>query len=306
MVRLADVPALRCPICRGPLAWRGLVRGPADGQRISEGTLLCRICQEPFPVERGVARLYRDDDVRGSDRLLRVVYDGLPSVHDPMVRLTFPWAVGETEAESRARYLARLRLEALPPPDDGAAPGAVAHCAHCASSRSGSAPAATWRSCASGWRAARSRCGASISAWACLRCGAAPALSRRSRHAARRRRRPRPAVPGSRFDRVFHVGAVNCYRDPARALAEMVRVARAGTPLVVVDERLDPDKRHSLFHGLLFKWIDDLRSRSPRAGRVAAPGRHPRGGRAAGPLLLLPELRHYRAATAPGTPPSAA
>src|SRR6266446_239626 len=44
------------------------------------------------------------------------------------------------------------------------------------------------------------------------------------------------------FDRVFHVGGINGYRDVRKALAEMARVARAGTPIVVVDEELDPDR----------------------------------------------------------------
>src|SRR5262249_55333038 len=54
------------------------------------------------------------------------------------------------------------------------------------------------------------------------------------------------------FDRVFHVGAINAYRDPTRALHEMARVARAGTPIVVVDEQLDPGRDHTLCHRMAF------------------------------------------------------
>jgi ubiquinone/menaquinone biosynthesis C-methylase UbiE len=46
--------------------------------------------------------------------------------------------------------------------------------------------------------------------------------------------------PDASFDRVLHVGAVATYRDPARALAEMARVAKPDTPIVAVDERFDP------------------------------------------------------------------
>jgi ubiquinone/menaquinone biosynthesis C-methylase UbiE/uncharacterized protein YbaR (Trm112 family) len=38
------------------------------------------------------------------------------------------------------------------------------------------------------------------------------------------------------FDCVFHVGGINFFNDKARALAEMVRVAKPGTRLLVVDE----------------------------------------------------------------------
>jgi hypothetical protein len=70
--------------------------------------------------------------------------------------------------------------------------------------------------------------------------------------------------PDDAFDRVFHVGAVNGYRDPQTALAEMARVARAGTPIVVVDERLDPSQPHDLLHRLFFKWMT-VYDRDPHA-----------------------------------------
>jgi ubiquinone/menaquinone biosynthesis C-methylase UbiE len=38
------------------------------------------------------------------------------------------------------------------------------------------------------------------------------------------------------FDVVFHVGGINFFNDKARAIAEMIRVARPGTKIVIVDE----------------------------------------------------------------------
>jgi ubiquinone/menaquinone biosynthesis C-methylase UbiE len=38
------------------------------------------------------------------------------------------------------------------------------------------------------------------------------------------------------FDCVFHVGGINFFNDKARAITEMVRVARSGTKIVIVDE----------------------------------------------------------------------
>jgi ubiquinone/menaquinone biosynthesis C-methylase UbiE len=38
------------------------------------------------------------------------------------------------------------------------------------------------------------------------------------------------------FDVVFHVGGINAFDDRAKAIAEMIRVARAGTKIVIVDE----------------------------------------------------------------------
>lgn len=38
------------------------------------------------------------------------------------------------------------------------------------------------------------------------------------------------------FDVVFHVGGINAFSDRAKAIAEMIRVARSGTRIVIVDE----------------------------------------------------------------------
>jgi ubiquinone/menaquinone biosynthesis C-methylase UbiE len=38
------------------------------------------------------------------------------------------------------------------------------------------------------------------------------------------------------FDVVFHVGGINFFNDRARAIAEMIRVAKPGTKVVIVDE----------------------------------------------------------------------
>ncbi|MCA9552862.1 MAG: methyltransferase domain-containing protein [Myxococcales bacterium] len=57
------------------------------------------------------------------------------------------------------------------------------------------------------------------------------------------------------FDRVLHVGATGSFGDPARALAEMARVARPGAPVVVVDEQLDPGRPHGLLRRAAFRAI---------------------------------------------------
>jgi len=41
---------------------------------------------------------------------------------------------------------------------------------------------------------------------------------------------------GDSFDVVLHVGGINFFNDKARAVAEMIRVARPGTKIVIVDE----------------------------------------------------------------------
>ena len=38
------------------------------------------------------------------------------------------------------------------------------------------------------------------------------------------------------FDTVFHVGGINAFNDRAKAICEMIRVARSGTKIMIVDE----------------------------------------------------------------------
>jgi len=38
------------------------------------------------------------------------------------------------------------------------------------------------------------------------------------------------------FDSVFHVGGINAFNDRAQAISEMIRVAKAGTKILIVDE----------------------------------------------------------------------
>jgi len=49
--------------------------------------------------------------------------------------------------------------------------------------------------------------------------------------------------PDSAFDCVFHMGGINFFTDPAAALREIVRVAKPGTRLLVVDETEEFAKR---------------------------------------------------------------
>ena len=43
------------------------------------------------------------------------------------------------------------------------------------------------------------------------------------------------------FDTVFHVGGLNAFNDQATVIDEMIRVARAGTKSVIVDEDCQTD-----------------------------------------------------------------
>ncbi|OYT52472.1 hypothetical protein B6U66_01850 [Candidatus Bathyarchaeota archaeon ex4484_135] len=55
------------------------------------------------------------------------------------------------------------------------------------------------------------------------------------------------------FDAVIHVGGINTFEEKARALSEMMRVAKPGAKIVVVDEGLEPKMRKSLVGRFLIR-----------------------------------------------------
>ncbi|MCX6245907.1 MAG: methyltransferase domain-containing protein [Bacteroidetes bacterium] len=51
------------------------------------------------------------------------------------------------------------------------------------------------------------------------------------------------------FDVVFHLGAINIFRDKEKAIMEMIRVAKAGTKIVIADETEKAGKLYGIFTG---------------------------------------------------------
>src|SRR4051812_20039531 len=113
-MRPEDAARLVCPSCRAALAFAGSLRSG----RVAEGALACGGCGERWRVRAGLPRLYREEEVRGSDRLMRVFYDGLPSLHDPVVRYTLPIFQRGTEQQFRDAYMRRIELGTLSPRAD--------------------------------------------------------------------------------------------------------------------------------------------------------------------------------------------
>lgn len=244
-LHLDDVVRLRCPEGGGLLRFEG----QAPGGWLQDGQLARADGGPPWPVRRGLPWLYRDAQVRGTDRLMRHIYDRLPRLHDPVVKYTLPlFQSGGTEAQLRDGYMRRLELAALRPRPDGApvrilevGVGAGANIALLYRDLPPGLPVELW--------------GLDLSAG--MISVARRKLRRHPEHHVRllagdAHRLP---FPDASFDRAFHVGGIGGFHDPAAALAELGRVAVPGSPIVVVDERLDPAGRHRLGHRLAFRAI---------------------------------------------------
>lgn len=227
-MRIADTRLLVCPRSGGPLAWEGtnLELTLADGiLRAADGG--------SWPVVDGIARLYRDEDLRGTDRLIRHIHDQLPPGHRPLARLGLPLLQGGgTEAALLRTTLHHLRLDALRPPagrparllEVGVGTGVHLPLVRAAL---GATPHEYW--------------GVDLSEGLLRRCRQRfvnPAMDQPPRLLlADAHRLPFPA---DTFDRVFHVGGLGRFDDPARVLAELLRVLVPGGRVAVIGKRLDP------------------------------------------------------------------
>jgi ubiquinone/menaquinone biosynthesis C-methylase UbiE/uncharacterized protein YbaR (Trm112 family) len=239
---VTDVGTLRCPVCRGPLAFEGTLAGT----ELSAGTLRCVPCARGWPVRDGLPHLVDEVRVGGPDRLMRTLYDWLAPLHDPLTRALFPLLQGTSEDSARDGYMRRLALaDVRPAPGSDrvrileVGVGAGANLPLLARDLPPWVDVELW--------------GLDLSAGMLARCQRALAgqpgrhmrLVLADAHAL--------PFPDACFDRVFHVGGIGGYADPRRGLAEMARVARPDTPIVVVDEQLDPAHRHARFHRLVFR-----------------------------------------------------
>jgi SAM-dependent methyltransferase len=242
-----DLERLVCPRCRGRLRFAGSV----VAARLETGALHCAGCGRAWPVEDGLASLYDEDAVRGSDRFMRLLYDHLAPLHDPAVQYTLPLFQVGRAAAMRDGYLQRVELERLAPRSDGQPVRildvGVGTGADLPLVRRRLPPTLTAEAVEI-WGLDLSRGMLRI----CRR-----RLERAGDHETRILLADAHALPfpDGVFDRVFHVGGIAGYRDPARALAEMARVAVPGTPIVVVDEQLDRARPQNLYHRLSFRLV---------------------------------------------------
>lgn len=251
-----DLDALQCPTehCRGPLAFNGALGAPLHGEvrPLEWGTLDCGTCGRAWPLHVGVPDFVEPGSVAGSDRLLRPIYDFIAPSHDLGVNLVLPLIQFPDPQGARERYIERMRLDEIEPAGRPirileVGIGAGANLPLLQRYLPLDVEVEYW--------------GLDLSVGMLLQCALRSQwwyfmpgvrLLLGDAH--------RLPFAADQFDRVFHVGAINGYRDRRAALREMARVARPGTPIVVVDEELDPHRDHRLWHRLAFEsltWFDD-------------------------------------------------
>jgi ubiquinone/menaquinone biosynthesis C-methylase UbiE len=252
-----DVERLQCPAsqCDGGLVFRGSTGAPlddTDDRPLGWGTLDCKKCGHAWPVEWGCPNLIEPNSVTGSDRFLRPIYDFIAPTHDAGVDWVLPLLQFPDPNGARERYIERMQLNKLEPRHKPirileVGIGAGANLPLLQQHLPLDIKVEFW--------------GLDLSLGMLLQCALRSelwyAISRVRLVLGDAHRLP---FQNDQFDRVLHVGAINGYRDAKVALHEMARVARPRTPIVVVDEELDPKRSHNLCHRIAFRsltWFDN-------------------------------------------------
>ena len=230
-------PPLCCPACGAAITHRGACAG----------------CGRRWGMKATFPDFVMPETVGRKDRLLHGVYQGLGRWHDPALKIFMAKVDGTGEAAVRDR-IASLFAPLMPASrllDVGCGSGGELL------SLSRRWPSArlygvdlSLRMLERGWERTRE-------------AGIRPWLALADAH--------RLPFPDDSFDGVLHVGAVNNFSDRRRALAEMVRVAKPGAGLLIVDEQLDGGSPQGLRHRAAFRaltWYD----RQPAAPVDELPG----------------------------------
>jgi ubiquinone/menaquinone biosynthesis C-methylase UbiE/uncharacterized protein YbaR (Trm112 family) len=168
---------------------------------------------ERFPVRDGIPLLLDESQVSGFNQRYQGFYNKVAGFYDASIKL-FAYLAGGGEEHFRGEYLRELEVhEGGRVLEVSIGTGANLHYLPMK---------ATYFGLDLSWGMLK-RCQRNLKRWqleAELILGNAEELPLRDES----------------FDTVFHVGGINAFNDRAKAICEMIRVARAGTKIVIVDE----------------------------------------------------------------------
>ncbi len=236
-----DLDIVQCPHCHGKLAWQG----SGEDKLLDNGVLQCDN-RHLWRVKEGVADLADRTNFSTKDRMLDTLFDFLAPVHDLSVEYLLPVLQYPDPDTDRSSYIDALDLNGK-----DLAKGTVRII------DIGTGPGANIDLIDNALPEKRKREIWAVDLNASMLKQFASAFRENEIGPIRLAGADGHKLPfgDSTFDRVLNVGGINLYHSPKQGLAEMARVAKPDTPIVVVDEGLDHEKDNNLLHHLAFKWL---------------------------------------------------
>ena len=210
-MKRTSLDLLACPACHSPLV---LHVNMDTSDNTENGSLHCAHCNKEYLIEQGIPHFIRAEELTGLNRRFARVYDWFSYVYRPASTIFFAFLGGERRY--RREVLDRLEPKGGRVLEVSIGPGV-------------NLPYLV------GAPGVGEVYGLDISLGQLQRC----------RGFARRRRWPvdlflgnaeRLPFKDASFESVFHIGGINFFNDKKKAIEEMIRVAKPGTKIIIVDE----------------------------------------------------------------------
>jgi ubiquinone/menaquinone biosynthesis C-methylase UbiE/uncharacterized protein YbaR (Trm112 family) len=210
-MKTSTLDLLSCPICHGALS---LTSSHGTGV-VKTGTLTCLTCQKTFPIQHGIPHFIMEEDLIGLNKPFAHMYDWFSWIYSTFSKIGFLF-LGTTDSGARREVLSRLEPNSGRVLEVSIGPGVNLPFLL-------SSPAVS------------EVFGLDISIGQLNRCNA---LVRRKGWSVDLFLGNGEELPfkDDNFDSVFHIGGINFFTNPQKAIDEMIRVAKPGSRLIICDE----------------------------------------------------------------------
>jgi ubiquinone/menaquinone biosynthesis C-methylase UbiE/uncharacterized protein YbaR (Trm112 family) len=205
---------LACPECRGTLALQRAGSG-VGREAAMEPSLGCASCRKEYPIRDGIVHFLEPESLTGLNRRFAAMYDWMSWVYRPFSPLLFLF-LGLSERRARKPILDRLEPRGGRVLEVSIGPGVNLPFLH----ERGDVGEIFGLDISLG-QLKRCRSYLRSKGWPDeLHLGNAETLPYRD----------------DSFESVFHIGGINFFNDKRKAIAEMIRVAKPGTRILIADE----------------------------------------------------------------------
>ena len=245
-MKSSSLTLLCCPICRQDLRLETV----SHSSDVQAGELKCLGCLKVYSIQAGIPRFAAPRELVGQNKTAYWVQTLDAPVYDQTVK-TMTRLFGVQEDEARREYLSRLELrQEAKILEVAVGPGPNFRYLH----QMSEAIECYGLDLSTGMLR---QCVKNLKKWglkAELFQGLAEQLP----------------LKDNIFDVVFQVGGINNFRDKKAAIAEMIRVAKPGTKIIIVDEWLHPERTTGLLRWGLKMFPSLYRNTDPPVELVPA------------------------------------
>lgn len=210
-MKRTSLDLLLCPACHGELT----LQVSLGNGVVKTGSLTCSACQKIYPIQQGIPRFIKEEELLGLNKPFARMYDWFSWIYSAFSKIGLIF-LGTTESRARHEVLDRLEPNGGKVLEVSIGPGV-----NLPFLLSSPAVGEVY--------------GLDISIGQLNRCNA---LIRRKGWSVELFHANGEQLPFSdnSFDSVFHIGGINFFSHKQKAIDEMIRVAKPGTKLIICDE----------------------------------------------------------------------